>query len=166
MNERRVQEERKNSETKRPPEKVMARLKEWYGESVDKIKKGAKGPLEPVYRLKMGAEGRPTFFNDEGKKYELPKEFCAEIYERITSAMFTGGDMESLGALGEDDLLVAAAHDHPNLKIAIEAASVIAMRDPVKKEDLEFLIMSEHAEVRKMAEEHYFDTETEIEIEQ
>jgi len=166
MNERFVKEERRNNEHKRPPEKIMARLKEWYGENIDKIKKGAKGPLEPIYKLKVGADGQPIVFNDEGNRYELPKEFCAEIYEKITAAMFEGGDMEGLGALGEDDLIVAAAYDYPDIKIAIMAAGVIALRNPVNKEDLEFLIMSKHAEVRKMAEEHYFDTDTEIEIEQ
>ncbi len=165
MNERRARGLEKRPESKRPPEKVLAYLKDWYEKNIEKIKKGGKGPLEPIYRLKNGADGETVIFNNKVNRYELPKEFCASMYERIVHAMFDGGDMEGLGALGEDDLLVAAANNHPDLKIAIEAAGLIALRDPVNREDLEFLIMSEHREVRKMAEKHFFDTNSEIEIE-
>jgi len=164
MNERRVREERRR--ISRPPEKIMAHLKDWYEKSAEKMRKGTRGPVEPIYKLKNGAEGETILFNDNGKRYEISKEFCSEMYEKLITAMFDGGDMEGLGALGEDDLLVAAANNHPEVEIAIDAATVIALRNPVKKEDLEFLIMSEHEEVRKMAEEHYFENDAEIVIDQ
>ena len=167
MNERRVQEKKGNNSGNRPPEKVMARLKEWYEKSIETIKerKAKNIPLEQVKQLKKSAGGDPTYFNENGCRYQIPPEFCAEMYERIVSAMFDGGYMEQLDLLDENDLVVAAAYGHDNAEVAVKAAKVIALRKPASKEDLEFLIMSNHEEVRIMAKENYFEDDIEIEIE-
>lgn len=167
MNEKRVQEKKPAGEGKRPPEKVMAHLKDWYEKSIERIKQGkAKNiPLEPVKKLKTASEGKPTYYNENGCRYEIPCEFCAEMYEKIVSAMFDGGYMEELGKLDENDLVVAAAYGHDEIEVAIKAANVIALENPARKEDLEFLIMSSHDEVRTMAKERYFEDDVELEIE-
>lgn len=150
MNERRVGAEAKNSKIgDRSPKKELAKLKEQYDAIVYKISKGVETPLGPVYELKLGAAGEtPLLYNTGEERIKLPKSFCFEIHTSIINAMFNSGDMEGLGILGEDHMLVLAAFDHKEKKCAIEAAEILVSRRTITSEDLNIIAETKHPEVK------------------
>ena len=86
------------------------------------------------------------------RTWELPEN--TDKREAILQLLYTNGMVEELADMGEKEFLAKAAFHHEEKKVAVAAAKLI-IKNYGENEILEFLSMSQYAEVKQLSEVRY-----------